>query len=81
MSLFTLHVIQESDTFSVWDSVDGVVALGWENMDEYEEYPEKRLAFHFGEAIKDVEVKLYEKDIILNYKKPTNEKIKNNDSE
>ena len=34
------HVIQNSDGFSVWDAVDGVIALAWENMDDYEEYPE-----------------------------------------
>jgi len=78
---FTLHVIQESDSFSVWDAVDGVVALGWENMDDYEEYPEKRLAFHFGDDIKTVEEKLYEHDLILEYKKQTNVKAKEKDSE
>ena len=78
---FTLHVIQESDAFSVWDAVDGVVALGWENMDDYEEYPEKRLAFHFGDEIKNVEDKLYEHDLILEYKKQTNVKTKKDDSE
>lgn len=78
---FELHVIQESDSFSVWDSVDGVIALAWENMDAYEEYPEKRLAFHFGEEIKDVESKLYEHDLILEYNKTTNVKLKENDTE
>lgn len=76
---FTLHVIQESDSFSVWDSIDGVVALGWENMDEYDEYPEKRLAFHFGDKKNDVEAKLYEHDLILNYKEEVNEKFKKED--
>lgn len=75
---FTLHVIQESDSFSVWDAVDGVVALGWENMDDYEEYPEKRLAFHFGEDIKAVEDKLYEHDLILEYKKQKDVKKEDN---
>ena len=37
--------------------------------DDYEEYPEKRVAFHFGEDIKAVEEKLYEHDLILEYKK------------
>lgn len=77
---FSLHVIQESDSFSVWDAVDGVIALGWENMDEYEEYPEKRLAFHFGEDITTVESKLYEHDLILEYTKETNEKLKKEDN-
>jgi len=78
---FTLHVIQESDSFSVWDAVDGVVALGWENMDNYDEYPDQRLAFHFGDEIKEVESKLYEHDLILEYKKQTNVKTKEKDSE
>lgn len=78
---FSLHLIQESDTFSVWDSVDGAVALAWENMDEYEEYPEKRLAFHFGEEIKSVEDKLYEHDLILEYNKKRNVGLKKEDKE
>lgn len=78
---FSLHVIQESDSFSVWDAIDGVIALGWENMDDYDEYPEKRLAFHFGEDIKTVEAKLYEHDLILEYKKETNGKLKKEDNQ
>jgi hypothetical protein len=62
-----LDVIQNSDTFAVWDAIDGVIALAWENINEYETYPEKRICFKFGEALTDVEDKLYEKDLILNY--------------
>jgi hypothetical protein len=62
-----LDVIQNSDTFAVWDAVDGVIALAWENINAYESYPDKRLCFKFGDIIKDVETKLYEKDLILNY--------------
>jgi hypothetical protein len=62
-----LDVIQNSDTFAVWDAIDGVLALAWENINAYESYPERRLCFKFGEPIKDVEAKLYEKDLILNY--------------
>ena len=64
-----LSLVQQSDTFSVWDAVDGVIALGWENIDEYDEYPEIRLWFKFGEEIKIVNDKLYEKDIVLEYSK------------
>jgi hypothetical protein len=78
---FKLHVIQESDSFSVWDSVDGVVALAWENMDDYDEYPENRLAFHFGEDIKSVEDKLYEQDLILEYNTKKNVGLKKEDKE
>jgi hypothetical protein len=64
-----LDVIQNSDTFAVWDAVDGVISLAWENINAYESYPEKRISFRFGEPIKEVEDKLYEKDLILNYTK------------
>jgi hypothetical protein len=64
-------LVQESDSFGMWDAVDGIVALGWENMEGYEDYPEQRLFFRFGEKIKSVEDKLYEKDLVLNYDKET----------
>ena len=69
-----LDIIQESDTFAVWDAIDNVIALAWENINDYETYPEKRLCFKFAETIKDVEDKLYEKDIILHYNTKKNEK-------
>jgi hypothetical protein len=62
-----LDVIQNSDTFAVWDAIDGVIALAWENINDYESYPDKRLCFKFGETLTSVEEKLYEKDLILNY--------------
>ena len=55
--------------FAMWDAVDGIVAMSWENMEGYDEYPEKRLFFSFGEDIESVNDKLYEKDIVLNYNK------------
>jgi hypothetical protein len=67
-----LNVIQKSDTFAVWDAIDGVCALAWEDLMEYDEYPERRLVFKFGEEIKSVEDNLYEKDLVLEYK------VKNN---
>ena len=63
-----LDVIQNSDTFAVWDAVDDVIALAWENINAYDSYPDKRLCFKFGEKLKSVEEKLYEKDLILTYK-------------
>ncbi len=60
-------VIQNSDSMAVWDAVDGLMAMAWENIDEYDEYPETRMFFKYGEDIKMVEDKLYERDLILNY--------------
>lgn len=71
-----LDVVQNSDTFAVWDAVDGVIALAWENINAYDSYPAKRLCFKFGEPIKAVEEKLYEKDLILNYNKLNHEESK-----
>lgn len=67
-------LIQDSDTFAVWDAVDGIVALAWEDIDGYDEYPDFRLWFSFGSDISDVENKLYEKDLILTYKDSKKEK-------
>lgn len=66
---YKLSLVQNSDTFCVWDAIDGIIALGWENIDDYEEYPEIRLWFKFGEDIKTVEEKLYAKDLVLDYNK------------
>jgi hypothetical protein len=62
-----LDTVQHSDTFAVWDAVDGVIALAWENVDDYDSYPDKRICFKFGETLKEVEETLYEKDLILKY--------------
>lgn len=63
--LFTL--VQDNEQFSVWDSIDGVIALGWENIEGLDEYPEKRLTFDFGMPIKAVEDLLYERDITIEF--------------
>lgn len=70
---FSLICIQDSDTFSVWDSVDGVVAMAWEDITEYDEYPENRLKFFFGDDLKSVNDKLYSKDIIIEWKYKKND--------
>lgn len=66
-SELNLDVVQESDTFAVWDAVDGVIALAFENVNAYDTYPDHRLHFQFGEKLEVVEAKLYEKDLILDY--------------
>lgn len=58
-----LNVIQKNDTFSLYDAVDTVIALGWET-----ESPDlsDRLVFHFGDTFESVKEKLYERDININ---------------
>jgi hypothetical protein len=66
-------VVQNSDTFAVYDAVDGVIALAWENIDDYDQYPESRICFRFGDDIKKVKDTLYSKDITLEIKEIKNE--------
>lgn len=75
-SNLNLDLVNESDSFSIWDAVDGVISMAWENLEGYEEYPDKRVHFSFGEEIKSVEDKLYEKDYILIYDKILKNKVK-----
>src|SRR6056300_1131628 len=66
-----LNLIQNSDFFSVYDAVEGVIALAWEDS-ECEAVTDKkytRLVFHYGESEKSVADKLYERDIILKWDK------------
>lgn len=55
-----LDTITKSNCFSMGDCMDGIVALAWENIDDYDEYPEERgrLFFRFGETYDLVEKKL-----------------------
>ena len=73
-SILQLTVVQNSDTFAVWDALDGVIALAWEDIDNYDDYPETRLIFNFGDTKTEVEKKLYERDLTLEEKKETHEK-------
>lgn len=60
-----LDLVQNSDYFGVIDSVDGIVALGWEKFDmDATERPE-RISFHFGETIESVSQKLMTKGFRL----------------
>lgn len=61
-----LDLIQDNMCFSMQDCMDGIVALAYENMDSYENYPEDgRLYFMFGETFNEVERKLALKNILM----------------
>ena len=67
-----LDLIQESDIFSIIDSMDGVISLGWEKETNDTDFSiVKRLVFHFGETEQNVKDKLYARDIILEFEKKT----------
>ena len=54
-----LKVIQENSCFSIEMATYNIVALGWEDITNYESYPEDgRLIFNFGESYISIENKL-----------------------
>jgi len=64
---FSLQCVQESDSFAVFDAVDNIVALAWEDIRNYDTAPESRLVFRYGEEITSVENKLSQKRITMNW--------------
>ena len=62
-----LELIQNSGVFQIYNAVEGIIALGWEKLQDDVDYPEERLVFRFGETKKSVEEKLYSLDLVLNY--------------
>jgi hypothetical protein len=61
-----LELVQSSDVFSMIDSMDGVISLGWEKETNDVDFSiVKRLVFQFGDSEEDVKNKLYERDIVL----------------
>ena len=65
-----MDLVQDSDVFSMLDSMDGVLSLGWEKENDNIDFSvTKRLVFKFGESEQEVKDKLYERDIVLEFEK------------
>ena len=65
-----LDLVQDSDVFSMLDSMDGVLSVGWEKENNDIDFSViKRLVFKFGETEQEVKDKLYERDIVLEFEK------------
>ena len=62
-----LELIQNSGVFQIYNAVEGIIDLGWEKLQDDQDYPEERLVFRFGETKELVEEKLYSLDLVLNY--------------
>ena len=61
-----LDLIQDNCCFSFKHAIIGIVALGWEDISSYDEYPEDgRIFFKFGESLEEVENKLAMKNILM----------------
>jgi len=63
-----LELVQEDGVRDIYNAVEGIIALGWEKLEEEEEIPEKRRVFNFGDTKESVDEQLYEYDLALKYK-------------
>lgn len=64
-----LCLAQNSCCHSFQDTIDGILALAYEDISTYDYYPDDgRLVFHFGEQFNDVELKLAKKHIVFKEK-------------
>ena len=63
-----LELVQEDGVRDIYNAVEGIIALGWEKLEEDEEIPEKRRVFNFGDTKESVDEQLYEYDLALQYK-------------
>ena len=61
-----LELIQDNCCFGFQDCADSIIALAWEDISNYDEYPEDgRIFFKFGETYDEVENKLAMKNILM----------------
>ena len=65
---FDLELVQEDGVRDIYNAVEGIIALGWEKLEEDEEIPERRRVFNFGDTKESVDEQLYEYDLVLKYK-------------
>ena len=60
-----LDLIQNNSCFGMQDAMDGIVALAYENIDSYEEYPDDRIILFYGDEYSEVENKLGLRGILI----------------
>ena len=65
---FDLELVQEDGVRDIYNAVEGIIALGWEKLEEDEEIPKRRRVFNFGDTKESVDEQLYEYDLVLKYK-------------
>ena len=61
-----LELLQDNCCFAYSDGMDGIISIAWEDISEYEDFPEDgRIFFRFGESLEEVENKLAMKNILM----------------
>lgn len=62
-----LDLAQDQCCFSMSDVKERICALAWENILDYEEYPDDRIVIHYGEPVDMVEESLKLRDLEMHY--------------
>lgn len=63
-----LDLAQDNSCFSMQDCRDNIIALAYENIDNYEEYPDEgRIVIHFGDSIDEVERILAKRNLFMKF--------------
>lgn len=66
-TIIPFQCIGENSCYSIQDCTEGICAVCYEDISEYEDYPEPiRLVFHFGEDKETVEDKLAQRSQFFN---------------
>ena len=61
-----LELLQDNCCFAYSDGMDGIISIAWEDISEYDEFPDDgRIFFRFGESLEEVENKLAMKNILM----------------
>ena len=63
-----LDLAQDNSCFSMQDCRDKIIAIAYENIDEYEEYPDEgRIVIHFGDEIDEIEKSFARRNMYMKY--------------
>ena len=63
-----LDLAQDNTYYSMADCKDKIIALAYEDISTYEEYPEPvRIVIHFGDSLEDVERMLGQRDLSMTF--------------
>ena len=67
-TIIKLELAQDNYCFSMQDCRDNIIALAYENIDDYETYPENgRIVIHFGDSLENVESILAKRDLFMKF--------------
>lgn len=62
-----LDLVQDNCCFSLSDCKDKCVALAYENINGYEDYPDPRIVIHYGDSLDEVEAMFAKRNLTMKF--------------